>query len=278
MVGWPSHPTRARAPDRSAINVAAPDPARDQRDRGTVDQRTLEPGERRLPVLPDQAAGAEQGAVRAGCARLRPGRDDAGVGARGPPARSSQARAEVLRDGCADAGGPAGQPFRPADGIRRCRGSWRRRTGLGSRIVLRQCPKTSRLMTPTTVVQAWTASTTFLAGMPGNSPSATGATAARARVRRACGRSTEAARRLGRDDRPHHGRGDPGIGHDRLLGRLVARNRRPEDKAPLVWVHQGPDAAWRGARRASARRRRLPRLWAAPPRRPPVPPRSASDS
>ena len=47
----------------------------------------------------------------------------------------------------------------------------------GSKMVLRQCPKTSRLMTPTIVVQAPTASTTVPSGMPGRSPSATGATA-----------------------------------------------------------------------------------------------------
>ena len=49
----------------------------------------------------------------------------------------------------------------------------------GSSTVLRQWPKTSRLMAPTIVVHASSVSTTFSTGMPGRSPSVTGATAAR---------------------------------------------------------------------------------------------------
>ena len=112
----------------------------------------------------------------------------------------------------------------------------------GSRMVLRQCPKTSRLMAPIMVVQAWMADTTVSGGMPGKRASVTGATASASSAETADGvvDRAETSGLSGLDDRAHHGRSGPGVGGDGVLGRLVARNGRPEDEAPLVRAGQRP--------------------------------------
>ena len=91
--------------------------------------------------------------------------------------------------------------------------------------------------------------------MWGKSPSATGATASRSsRCDGALVLSgLQPARRLGLDDRAHQGGHHAGVRLHRLLGRLVAGHRRPEDEAPLVRVRQGPRP--QGARHGQPTRR-----------------------
>ena len=86
------------------------------------------------------------------------------------------------------------------------------------------------------------ADTTVSGGVPGKRPSLTGVTASASSADTAAVSldRAEASGLFGLDDRSHRGPSGPGVGTDGVLGRLIARNRRPEDEAPLVRTGQRP--------------------------------------
>ena len=259
-------------------------------------RRAFEPGEHRVPVLPDKleepskelaelaalvfdlvVAMAEwvpedrleelraraQGAARA--AALTKATEALATGGR---------RTGLARCACA-AGRHDGQcrPIEPARSARR----WPRRAGPDPSTVLRQCPNTSRLMGPIDVVQAWSAQH-------------------HRRDRQAREQTLGHRRHGGAQLRPTHGGGDVPVDAeparllaatsgrtraaatrrvrlDRVLGSLVAGDRGAEDQAPLVGVLEGPVRGALRNRPASARRRRPPSPFTSRLVRPPAPPR-----
>ena len=137
----------------------------------------------------------------------------------------------------------------------------------GSRTVLRQCPKTSRLIDADDRRPGLDHQHHLRRRHVGEAAPRSPAPPRRAARGRsasswsaACSRPAASASTIGRT-RAADG---AGVGLHRLLGRLVPGHRRPEDEAPLVRVRQGPAHGGRAAPPASARRRPPPRLSPCP--------------
>ena len=227
----------------------------------------------RLALLTDQAAGGERGARRAGRPVERRDRRRCPISS----PRTAASRCEIGQPpcelDCAEAAVAAGPAFRPARWPPARSRIVASKKASGSRMVLRQCPKTSRLMMPTRVVQACTNRTTISAracrGRALRRPAPPLAAARRTGAGGASGRA--AAGRFRLDRGTGQGRGDAGVGLDGVLGRLVPGHRGAEDEAPFVRALERPPSD--GARhREPAFGVGWPRAsWAV--RRPPARPR-----